>query len=211
MNGLRGLYAITPDALGSDPSALRSAVAAALRGGAVLIQYRDKRSDEATRRSNAIGLNALCRDFGAGLIINDDPALALAVGAAGLHLGNRDGSLAQARQLLGSTAVIGASCGPYLERAYAAQTAGASYLAFGRFFDSQTKPDAPQASIEVLRIARREFTLPLCAIGGVTPANGDSLIAAGADLLAAVEGVFGDPAPAAVERAARAYTELFQR
>jgi thiamine-phosphate pyrophosphorylase len=209
MPPLRGLYAVTSDAICADDSRLLGAVAAAMRGGAVLVQYRDKRSDAATRAANAQALAALARAHGVGLIINDDAALAAQVGAAGVHLGTADGPLAEARARLGAGALIGASCGPYLERARAARAAGAGYLAFGRFFDSRTKPDAPQASIELLRAVRTEFRVPICAIGGVTPGNGAALIAAGADLLAAVEGVFGDPDPAAVEAAARAYSRLF--
>jgi thiamine-phosphate pyrophosphorylase len=207
--GLRGLYAITSDAICADPGRLLAAAAAAMRGGAVLVQYRDKRSDAAARAANAQALAALAHRHGVGLIINDDAALAAKVNAAGVHLGAADGPLAEARARLGAGALIGASCGPYLERARTALAAGASYLAFGRFFDSRTKPDAPPASIERLRAARAEFRVPICAIGGITPDNGAALIAAGADLLAAVEGVFGDPDPAAVEAAARAYSRLF--
>ncbi len=209
MSRLRGLYAITSAGLCADPAVLRAAVAAALRGGAVLIQYRDKQADPATREAKARDLAALCREHGAALVINDDAELARAVGAAGVHLGRADAPLAQARELLGPAALLGASCGPSLERAQAAAAAGASYLAFGRFFPSQTKPDAPQADPQVLRQARGQFRLPLCAIGGVTPQNAGALIEAGADLVAAVEGVFGDPRPQAVEAAAQAYSRLF--
>jgi thiamine-phosphate pyrophosphorylase len=209
MSRLRGLYAITSAELCADRAILRAAVAAALRGGALLIQYRDKHSDAAVRRANARELAALCNEHGAKLIINDDAELAHAVGAHGAHLGHADASLAQARTALGAAAILGASCGPSLERGQAAAAAGASYLAFGRFFVSQTKPDAPQADPEVLRQARRQFRLPLCAIGGVTPHNAGALIEAGADLIAAVDGVFSDPRPEAVEEAARAYSRLF--
>jgi thiamine-phosphate pyrophosphorylase len=82
-------------------------------------------------------------------------------------------------------------------------------VAFGRFFASRTKPDAPAAALDVLRSARTEFALPICAIGGVTPENGRILIDAGADLLAAIEGVFGNPDPSAVRLAATAYAQLF--
>lgn len=206
---LRGLYAVTSDALCADPARLAAAAAAALRGGAALIQLRDKHSAAAARLANARTLARLCHEHGARLIINDDVALALQCGADGAHLGAADGSLAQARQALGPAAILGASCGPSLERAHAAIAAGADYVAFGRFFASRTKPDAPPATLELLRQARAALRLPLCAIGGVTPDNGGGLIAAGADLLAVVDGVFGDSGPAAVEKAARAYGRLF--
>jgi len=206
---LRGLYAITSSALCADRARLLAAAEAALHGGAVVVQLRDKHSAPAARSANAHALVALCREHGARLIINDDLALALDCGADGVHLGAADPPLAQARAALGPGAILGASCGPSLERARAAVAAGADYVAFGRFFASRTKPDAPPAPLDLLQQARREIRVPLCAIGGITPANAGALIAAGADLVAAVEGVFGEPEPAAVEAAARAYARLF--
>ena len=206
---LRGLYAITSSALCGDREKLLTATAAALRGGAALIQYRDKRGDRITRATNARALLALCHEHGAKLIVNDDVELALAIGADGVHLGATDAPLAEARMRLGREAILGASCGPDLDRARAAWAAGASYVAFGRFFDSRTKPDAPQATLQLLREARATSTAPICAIGGVTPQNAAALIAAGADLIAAVEGVFGQGKPALVEVAAKAYSRLF--
>lgn len=205
----RGLYAITPDALADDPSRLLAACAAALAGGAVLLQYRDKRSAPTRREQNAVALLALCRAHGGRLIINDDAALAARIGADGAHLGASDGSLTEARAQLGPQALIGASCGDSLARAEAAIAAGASYVAFGRYFASNTKPDAPPASLATLTEARSRLVVPLCAIGGITPDNGAPLIAAGADWLAAVDGLFGDGEPAGIEARARAYRALF--
>lgn len=205
----RGLYAITPDALAADPCRLLAACTAALMGGAVLLQYRDKRSAPARREQNAIALLALCHSHGGRLIINDDVTLAARIGADGVHLGTSDGSLNEARALLGPQALIGASCGDSLARAEAAITAGASYVAFGRYFASNTKPDAPPASLATLSLARSRLVVPLCAIGGITPDNGAPLIAAGADWLAAVDGLFGDGEPAGIEARARAYRALF--
>lgn len=206
---LRGLYAITPVSLCADHARLLAAVAAALRGGAAVVQLRDKLGTPAARGANARALAQLCRAHGARLIINDDVALALECGADGVHLGAADPPLAQARAALGPHAILGATCGPSLERARAALAAGADYVAFGRFFASRTKPDAPQAPPDLLRRARQEIDAPICAIGGITPDNAAALIADGADLIAAVEGVFGDGAPAAVEAAARSYSRLF--
>lgn len=203
---LRGLYAITSEAICRSPDRLVAAAAEALAGGARLIQYRDKWHDAATRERNAHALRGLCHEFGALLIVNDDPALAEAVDADGVHVGASDASLAEARRRLGSRAIIGVSCANSLERARAAQAAGASYVAFGRFFDSSTKPDAPQADLALLRAARTEIQLPICVIGGLLPSNTGALIAAGADMAAAVEGVFGT---ADIEAAAREYSRLF--
>ena len=203
---LRGLYAVTSAALCREPARLAAAVAAALGGGARLIQYRDKESAPAARAAIARELLALCRATGARLIINDDAALAADIGAHGVHLGAGDLPLREARRRLGDTAIIGVSCGNRLERAIAAQDQGASYVAFGRFFPSRTKPEAPAAELPLLQQARSALRIPLCAIGGITPDNAAAVIAAGADLVAAVDGVFG---AADVAGAARAYARRF--
>jgi thiamine-phosphate pyrophosphorylase len=178
----------------------------AIVGGARLIQYRNKGRDAAARLADARGLLAVCRKHGIPLIINDDLELATAVGADGIHLGRDDPDPRQARQRLGPDAIIGVSCYNELERARRAQHAGADYAAFGSFFASATKPRAVPAAPELLRRARRELSLPLVAIGGITPENGGPLIAAGADMLAVVEGVFGQPD---IRAAALAYNRLF--
>lgn len=203
---LRGLYAVTSAALCRTPDALLPAVEAALAGGARLVQYRDKEGDAAQRRANARRLLERCRAHHALFIVNDDVELALAIGADGVHLGTADLPLRDARRRLGGLATIGVSCANVLERAVAAQDEGASYVAFGRFFPSRTKPDAPPAGIALLREARARLHVPICAIGGITPANGAALVEAGAGMLAAVEGVFGAPD---IADAARAYARLF--
>lgn len=203
---LRGLYAITSPTLCREPRRLTAGVEEALRGGARLIQYRDKEADAQQRHATARALLALCRSHGARLIINDDVELAAAIGADGVHVGRDDAPLREARRRLGGDAIIGISCANVLERAVVAQDEGASYVAFGRFFPSTTKPGAPQAELALLRQARTRLRVPICAIGGVTPANARTLIDAGADLVAAVEGVFGARDIAA---AARAYARLF--
>jgi len=205
---IAGLYAI------ADSSYLATeqfvpAVRAALGGGARVIQYRDKKSAPGQREAMARALNALCREHAVPLLINDDVALAAVVGAAGVHLGRDDPDIAAARATLGDAALIGVSCYNELARAQAAQAAGADYVAFGRFFPSRTKPQAVPATPELLRAARAELKIPIVAIGGITPENGASLIAAGADALAVIEGVFNQPdIRAAAERYARLFAVL---
>ena len=189
---LRGLYAITDPALCPD-AGLETQVAQALAGGCRVIQFRDKGEDRERRRRLAAGLVALCERQEALLIVNDDIELAREVGAHGVHLGRDDGDPAAARALLGERAVIGASCYNRLDLALEAAANGVDYVAFGRFFPSTTKPDAVQATPDLLRRARAALALPLVAIGGITPENGAPLIAAGADMLAVVHGVFGQP------------------
>lgn len=208
---LTGLYAITSATVCADGTRLLACAEAALRGGARLLQYRDKDSPVELRRRQAGILVGLCHHFGAALIVNDDVDMARAIGADGVHLGAGDGPIAVARATLGPDAIIGASCGTSLERAAAAVDAGASYVAFGRFFPSRTKPDAPQAQVDLLPQARTRFKVDVCAIGGITAANGRDLLTAGADLLAAVDGVFGSGEPVKVEAAAREYAQLFAR
>ena len=202
----RGLYVITrPTPRGS--LALREEVAAAIAGGARWVQYRDKGEDAARRVEEAAALAQLTRRRGVPLIVNDDPRLAAEVGADGVHLGRDDSALRPARRLLGPSAIIGISCYDRLDRARAAQAAGADYVAFGRFFPSRSKPQAVPAGVELLRAARRELYLPLVAIGGITPENGRALVRAGANMLAVIHGVFGQPHPG---RAARAFDRCFR-
>lgn len=186
---LNGLYVITDPHL-TPGDQLIPAVAAALAGGAALVQYRAKHMAATTRQTQACALQQLCQRAGAKLIINDDVALALAVGAAGVHLGQADASIATARSCLGPQAIIGASCYADLSRAEAAWAAGANYLAFGSVYPSPTKPQAPRADPKLLGIARGRFGLPIAAIGGITRNNAAEVRAAGADLLAVISGVF---------------------
>lgn len=207
MSQLRGLYAITDSQLLAGERLLPY-VEAALRGGARLLQYRDKSADQERRYAEAAALAELCARHGANLIINDDLALAERLGV-GLHLGQDDGSLAEARCRLGPDALLGATCHARLDLAERAVTEGASYLAFGRFFNSNTKPGAPAATPQLLDEAARRFALPIVAIGGVTLDNAPGLIARGASLVAVVHALFAADSAAEVERRARAFAALF--
>ncbi len=138
----------------------------------------------------ARALNLLCQQYQVPLLINDDIELALACGAAGVHLGQSDGSHAAARAQLGADAIIGITCHDSLELAAQAQHDGADYLAFGAFFPSQTKPSARPASMEILAQARSRFALPIVAIGGISVDNAGQLIEAGADMTAVVHALF---------------------
>lgn len=205
MSRLQGLYAITPQLAGKSPD-LAGLTAKAIAGGARLIQYRDKSGDAEKRRHEAQSLLAVCRDAGVPLVINDDLDLALRIAADGVHLGRDDADPLVARERLGAGAIIGISCYDRLERAIHAQEIGADYAAFGSFFPSATKPLAVQASPDLLRRARARLTIPLVAIGGITPENGGSLVAAGADMLAVVDAVFGQ---VDVRAACAAFAALF--
>lgn len=184
-----GLYAITPEE--PDTGALLHQVNLALQGGTRVLQYRNKRGNEALRVAQAAALREVTREFGAGLIINDDVELALRVDADGVHLGRDDGSVADARTLLGDEKIIGVSCYNQLGLAHLAVNSGADYVAFGAFFASMVKPDAPLATLALLRQARLEIELPLVAIGGITAENAGLVFSAGADAIAVISALFG--------------------
>jgi thiamine-phosphate pyrophosphorylase len=197
----RGLYVITDGPRRN----LLEVVALALAGGARLLQYRDKTTDHARRLTEARAIKALCVARNVPMIINDDVALAQAAAADGVHLGEDDGDIAGARSVLGPDAIIGVSCYDSAERARQMAAAGADYLAFGAFFPSPTKPHARRASFDLLR-QTAALGLPRVAIGGITPDNGGPLIDAGADYLAVISAVFGDPD---VRGAATRFAQLF--
>jgi thiamine-phosphate pyrophosphorylase len=203
---LRGLYAITDSELLK--GRLLPYVEAALKGGATLLQYRDKSTDEARRLREAEALRELCNRYGAALLINDDAELAARLGV-GLHLGQGDGSLSAARALLGRQAIIGGTCHAQLELAEDAAKEGASYVAFGRFFNSITKPGAPSADVALLEAAKARINLPIVAIGGVSLDNAPALITHGASMIAVIHSLFAADSAAEVERRARAFSDLF--
>ena len=204
-NRLRGLYAITDERLIPEAS-FAATVEQALAGGAAVVQYRDKSSDAAKRLKQASGLRALCDQYSALLIINDDIELAKNVGADGIHLGEHDASVDQARAVLEDNALIGVSCYNELDRAIAAQAAGADYVAFGAVFTSPTKPHARAASCELIREAVQKLDIPVCAIGGIDETNAASVVATGADMIALISGLF---AAKDVRRTAETVARLF--
>jgi len=187
---LAGLYAITNSDMAKEID-LTQQVEQALKGGVNIVQYRDKTSNQSRRLAESKKLLELCRRHSACFIINDDVQLAAAVAADGVHLGRDDQDIVSARALLGSDAILGVSCYNQLDLAIAAQDAGVDYVAFGRFFPSNTKPQAVQAEIELLTEAKQALHIPIVAIGGITPENSAALIEAGADMLAVIQGLFG--------------------
>ena len=197
----RGLYAITE----GPRTDLLARARQALAGGARILQYRDLGADHARRLAEAQALQRLCDECGVPLLINGDAALAQAVGAAGVHLGETAEDIAGARARLGPDAVVGVSCFASLARAQAMVAAGASYVSFGAFFSSSTLPHARLAPIDLLRQSAA-LGVPRVAIGGITPDNGGILVDAGADYLAAIAAVFGaDDVRAAAQRFADLY------
>jgi thiamine-phosphate pyrophosphorylase len=201
---VRGLYAVTPDL--ADTTRLTALVAAALEGGARLVQYRNKPASKALKLEQARALKAACDHHGAMLIVNDDVEIALGVDAHGVHLGRDDGFGPDVRERLGPDKLIGVSCYRDLERARSAVAHGADHVAFGSFFPSKVKPGAGRAPVELLTQAKAELDVPVVAIGGITVENGAALIAAGADALAVISALFEAPD---VKAAATRFNALF--
>lgn len=202
---LSGLYAITPD--WADTRRLLRVTEAILGAGCRLLQYRNKAASACHRQEQAVALRGLTRRFDALLMVNDDLELAIFCEADGVHLGEDDGELAQARAALGETRLLGASCYQDAERARRAAAAGADYVAFGSFFPSLTKPQARRASLELLHADPGLAPVPVCAIGGIEAGNARTLIRAGADMLAVITALYDAPDPAA---ATRQFVSLFE-
>ena len=202
---IKGLYALTPDS--TDTADLLRCVRLALSGGVRVLQYRNKIANPALRLTQAQALRAVTREFGVTLIVNDDAQLAARVDADGVHLGATDGEIKTARALLGNNRLIGVSCYNQLSLAHSAVLAGADYVAFGAFYSSGVKPDAAVATLDLLRDARAELSVPIVAIGGISAENGALLVQAGADALAVISAVFD---AADIQLAAQNLAKLFR-
>ncbi|MGM0540933.1 MAG: thiamine phosphate synthase [Pseudomonadota bacterium] len=203
---IQGLYVITDPGY-SAAETLISDVTLALKGGAKIVQFRDKSSAYELQLTLAKQLKTLCESYQAWLIINDNIQLAKHTQAHGVHIGQKDGDIKTARELLGAHAIIGVTCYNDYQRAERMQNLGADYVAFGRFFPSLTKPNAPQADIKTLIQAKQKLTIPIVAIGGINHTNAKQLIDAGVDSLAVIQAVFGQ---ADIKSAAQSISQHFK-
>lgn len=203
---IHGLYLIVDpeQTRGRDPVEV---LRAALSGGVGLVQYRDKLHDKGDQLPVAEALLGLCRQAGVPLLINDHVDLALAVGADGVHVGQRDLPIDVARRLLPADAVVGCSTNN-ADEARAAAAQGASYIAVGRIFPTGSKSNTRPASLETIRQVRAAVSVPVVAIGGITAENVGQVIEAGADAAAVIAAVCAAPD---VETAARAINSRFGR
>jgi thiamine-phosphate pyrophosphorylase len=190
------LYLISPLEVGGGfPQRLARALDA---GPVAAFQYRVKGLDEHTAARLAEPLQRLCADREVAFIVNDSIALAKRLGADGVHLGQGDGEVGEARERLGRTAQIGVTCHASRHLAMEAGEAGADYVAFGAFFPTTTKAIEHHAEPEILTWWQALFELPCVAIGGITPANCAPLVTAGADFLAVSGAVWNSDEAAAV-------------
>lgn len=185
------IYLVTDDGC-LQGRALIDCVREALEGGVTLVQYRAKTASSAEMYAEALQLKALCDSFNVPLIINDRLDIAMAVGAAGVHLGQDDLPCAAARKLLGEDYIIGVSAHNPAE-AKAALQSGADYLGCGAVFGTATKVDVKKLGTDGLAAICREKGLPIVGIGGVTADNYREVRAAGADGAAIVSGILAQP------------------
>ncbi len=200
-----GLYAVTPNV--PDTFKLVTMTRQVLEGGARLVQYRNKAANVSLRLEQTRLLAHLCRKFSVPFIVNDHVDLAVEAGADGVHLGQEDVSITEARRKLGPGKIIGVSCYDRLALAIEAECKGADYVAFGAFFVSVTKPGAAAASIDLLRHAKRKLHVPIVAIGGITSNNVAELIHPGADAVAVSNALYG---ARNIRSAAEKFSRLFQ-
>ena len=196
---LRGVYAITPDE--ADAKRLLPAVARALEGGLDALQFRVKGGTPAERLELAMAVRALTSQAGVPLIVNDDVELACTVNAEGVHIGRDDGDPVQVRERIGPHRWLGVSCYNDLQRAQQLSTI-ADHVGFGSVFASPTKPHAVRAPLSLFGQARAAG-LHSVGIGGIDRSNAAQVIAAGADAVAIITDIFGDPDPAAAVRQLR--------
>lgn len=192
MQNFSGVYGITDPKL-TPANSLFEQVEQALRGGMRILQYRNKMIDQSlhTQRHTALGLKEICHQYDCLFFINDNLALARQVRPDGIHLGQQDHKIDAVKQALGRAVLLGVSCHNSLQFAHKAQAEGADYVAFGRFFPSQSKPHAPPAQLNTLIEAKQSLTIPVVAIGGITLENAAEPIDRGADMVALIEGLFG--------------------
>jgi len=198
------LYLISvQDVGGAFPERLRAALAA---GPVAAFQLRVKDVSEDDLARLAEPLQRICADAGTAFIVNDSMALAKRIGADGVHLGQSDGDVREARALLGPSAQIGRTCHDSRHLAMEAGEAGADYVAFGAFYPTTTKPSNYRPHPSVLSWWSALFEIPCVAIGGITPDNATPLIDAGADFVAVCQAVWGASDPG---EPVRRFNELF--
>ena len=202
---LNGLYVITdPNLIPAGREALSSAVEDALWGGARIVQYRNKTAPYDQQLAEAKALRSVTLEYGAIFLINDSLELCLASDADGIHIGQSDGSIKAIRERLGSR-FLGVTCHNSIALANRAIDQGADYCAFGAMFPSPTKPQAKPCSLATLQEASK-LPVPICAIGGINTENALKVRNHGANMLAVISGVFGQPS---VRASAKAFASFF--
>jgi thiamine-phosphate pyrophosphorylase len=202
---IKGLYAITPDS--ADLNTLIQKTKSAIEGGAFMVQYRSKIQDRDVKMQQCAAILRLCREYEIPCIVNDDVDMCRILEADGIHLGEKDDNIAEVRHMLGEDAIIGSSCYDQLDRAKTAQKEGASYVAFGAMFATSTKPNAPRATLALLKEAKREIQIPIVAIGGITVNNAHDVIKTGIDAIAVITSLYEAKS---IKETAETLSKMFQ-
>jgi len=184
---IKGLYGITPDK-DLDITLIKNAIK---KHKLNILQYRRKTQDEKRKLDEATQLLELCLQHNTLFIVNDDVNLCKKIGANGVHLGQNDVDVQSARSALGDKFIIGVSCYNNLKLAIEAEKNGADYIALGAVFKSSTKPDAAYCSLSTIQNIKHNINIPIVGIGGVTFENQQSVLDAGCDSIAMIEGLFG--------------------
>ncbi|HFE9760819.1 TPA: thiamine phosphate synthase [Acinetobacter baumannii] len=202
---MRGLYLITND----DPIQLllEKLDAALVTRQIAILQYRRKKVDKADQPAEVEQIKQLCEKYQVPFVINDDLKLAAQFGL-GVHLGQSDGEITDAKSQLPEGVIIGRTCLNSLELAQKAIVDGATYVAFGAVYATATKPEAGNVGIEVIKQAAAQYDLPICAIGGLTVENSKPVIEAGADLCAVISDILGR-STAEIPARVQAWAQLF--
>ena len=200
------LYAITcPERLGA--RRLEQVVEQAIRGGAGVVQLRDKNASDSELLRQALTLLPVTRRYRVPLVVNDRVPVAKQAGADGVHLGQQDGTLADARRELGERAIIGRSTHSP-EQALEAEREGFDYIGVGPVVATPTKPGRPGVGLELVRFAAANLRIPFVAIGGIDENNLEEVLAAGARSVAVVRAVMGADDP---ERAAQVLLGILKK
>ncbi|HEN9522215.1 TPA: thiamine phosphate synthase [Acinetobacter baumannii] len=202
---MRGLYLITND----DPIQLllEKLDAALVTRQIAILQYRRKKVDKADQPAEVEQIKQLCEKYQVPFVINDDLKLAAQFGL-GVHLGQSDGEITDAKSQLPEGVIMGRTCLNSLELAQKAIADGATYVAFGAVYATATKPEAGNVGIEVIKQAAAQYDLPICAIGGLTVENSKPVIEAGADLCAVISDILGR-STAEIPARVQAWAQLF--
>ncbi len=206
---LKGLYAITDERL-TPYHRIADMVAAAIEGGASVVQLRDKGLEDHLLEPIAVRLLDVCERYGALFIVNDRVELAARIGAHGVHIGKDDAAYSHARRVMGAR-IVGVSCYDSMELALRYEGLGADYVAFGSVFPSPTKPEAVRAGLSLIEEASRRLSVPVCAIGGITQQNAHLVAEAGADMAAVISGLWSEGELEAIRQRARAISSAFAR
>lgn len=202
---LRGLYAITDNTLTPSDTILDQ-VTKALKGGAKIIQFRDKESSDEYTKTISLKLQKLCEDYDALFVLNDRANIAIELGLSGLHIGRSEYKyIPEIRRRFNGC--LGISCYGDVSFAKDVERMGVDYVAFGSFFASKTKPDSELVNLEILSQAKEYLNIPICAIGGINIDNVSSIVEHNVDMVAIINDIWNSED---TEKKAREFAKFYE-